>query len=105
MLSEVAQICDRVGIVREGRLVTVGPIGELIGIRAHRVEIELADAGAAARVGSLPGLEQAKVDDKLVTGMYRGSFEPLLAALARERVVSLVSREPSLEEIFLSYYR
>jgi ABC-2 type transport system ATP-binding protein len=105
VLSEVEQICDRVGIVREGRLVTVGPIGELIGMRAHRVEIELADAAAATRVGSLPGFEQPTVDDGLVSGMYRGSFEPLLAALARERVVSLVSREPSLEEIFLSYYR
>jgi ABC-2 type transport system ATP-binding protein len=105
VLSEVEQICDRVGIVREGRLVTVGPIGELIGMKAHRVEIELTDAAAAARVASLPGFEQPKVEDKLVSGMYRGSFEPLLAALARERVVSLVSREPSLEEIFLSYYR
>jgi len=105
VLSEVEQICDRVGIVREGRLVTVGPIGELIGMRAHRVEIELADAAAAARVGTLPGLEQPKIEDKVVTGMYRGSFDPLLAALSRERVVSLVSREPSLEEIFLSYYR
>ncbi len=105
VLSEVEQICDRVGIVREGRLVTIGPIGELIGMRAHRVEIELADAAAAARVATVPGFEQPKVEDAVVSGMYRGSFEPLLAALARERVVSLVSREPSLEEIFLSYYR
>src|SRR6185436_16873192 len=82
VLSEVEQICDRVGIVREGRLVTVGPIGELIGVRAHRVEIELADAAAAARVASLPGLEQPKVEDKVVSGMYRGSFDPLLAALS-----------------------
>jgi hypothetical protein len=37
--------------------------------------------------------------------MLRGSFEPLMGAIAGQRVVSLVSREPTLEEIFLSYYR
>ncbi len=105
VLSEVEHICDRVAIVREGRLATVGPISELLGIRAHRVEIELADAAAAERVRVVPGFEQVAVDENLVTGMYRGSVEPLLAVLARERVLSFVSREPSLEEIFLSYYR
>jgi len=105
VLSEVEQICDRVGIVREGHLVTVGPIAELLGAKAHRIEIELADPSAAALVARVPGLEQIKVDGARVSGLYRGAFDPLLAALSGQRVVSFVSREPSLEEIFLSYYR
>jgi len=105
VLSEVEQICDRVGIVREGYLVTVGPIAELLGAKAHRIEIELADPSAAALVARVPGLEQVKVDGARVSGLYRGAFDPLLAALSGQRVVSFVSREPSLEEIFLSYYR
>jgi ABC-2 type transport system ATP-binding protein len=105
VLSEVEQICDRVGIVREGRLVTVGPISELLGAKAHRVEIELTDPAATAAISRVPGLEQVKVDGTRISGMYRGAFDPLLAALAGQRVVSFVSREPSLEEIFLSYYQ
>src|SRR5260370_20088030 len=105
VLSEVEQICDRVGIVREGHLVTVGPIGELIGAKAHRVEIQLADPAAAAAVARVPGLDQVALEGTRVSGLYRGGFDPLLAALAGQRVVSFVSREPSLEEIFLSYYR
>jgi ABC-2 type transport system ATP-binding protein len=105
VLSEVEQICDRVGIVREGRLVTVGPIAQLIGAKAHRLEIELADAAGAVAVSRLPGLEQIKIDGAHVSGMYRGTFDPLLAALSGQHVVSFVSREPSLEEIFLSYYQ
>ncbi len=105
VLSEVEQICDRVGIVREGHLVTVGPIAELLGAKAHRIEIELADPSAATLVARVPGLEQVKVDGARVSGLYRGAFDPLLAALSGQRVVSFVSREPSLEEIFLSYYR
>ena len=105
VLSEVEQICDRVGIVREGRLVTIGPIAQLIGAKAHRLEIELTTAAGAAAVSRLPGLEQVRVDGARVSGMYRGSFDPLLAALSGQHVVSFVSREPSLEEIFLSYYQ
>ncbi|HYR94624.1 MAG TPA: ABC transporter ATP-binding protein [Methylomirabilota bacterium] len=105
VLSEVEQICDRVGIVREGHLVTVGPIAELLGAKAHRIEIVLADPSAAVLVARVPGLEQVQIEGARVSGLYRGAFDPLLAALSGQRVVSFVSREPSLEEIFLSYYR
>jgi ABC-type multidrug transport system ATPase subunit len=104
VLSEVEHICDRVGIVREGHLATVGPLAQLAGIRAHRVIIEFADE-AAARDVRVPGLEQISVDGPRVIGMYRGDFAPLIAALAGRPVRTLDSREPTLEEIFLSYYR
>jgi ABC-2 type transport system ATP-binding protein len=104
VLSEVEHVCDRVGIVREGHLATVGPLSELAGIRAHRVVIELADAAAAASL-RVPGLEQVTVEGARVSGMYRGDFTPLIAALADKPVRTLDSREPTLEEIFLGYYR
>jgi ABC-2 type transport system ATP-binding protein len=104
VLSEVEHICDRVGIVREGHLATVGQIDQLAGMRAHRIEIEFADAPPIDRLRVVPGLEQIAVEDHRVTGMLRGEFEPLLAALATSRVTKLESREPSLEEVFLSFY-
>jgi len=45
------------------------------------------------------------VEDHRASGILRGSFEPLMSALASRRVIGLVSREPSLEEIFLTYYQ
>ena len=105
VLSEVEQVCDRVGIVKEARLITVGPIGQLMGIRTHLVEIEFADAPPVERLRGVEGLEQLAVTDHRISAMMRGSFEPLMAALAGHRVVAFASREPSLEEIFLSYYR
>ena len=104
VLSEVEQICDRVGIVRDGHLVTVGPITQLVGVRAHRVDIQVSDPAGAAQIARVPGFENAKVDGTHISGMYRGAFDPLLAALASQRVASFSSREPSLEEVFLSYY-
>jgi ABC-2 type transport system ATP-binding protein len=104
VLSEVEHICDRVGIVREGRLATVSKLGDLVGMRAFHVEIEFADGVPAEQLRTVPGLEQLRVDDRRASAILRGSFEPLMAALIGRRVIGLVSREPSLEEIFLTYY-
>ncbi len=105
VMSEVEHVCDRVGIVREARLVTVGPIEQLAGIRTHHVEIEFADDPPVDRLGAVEGVEQVALSDHRVSAMVRGSFEPLMAELAGHRVVNLRSREPSLEEIFLSFYK
>jgi ABC-2 type transport system ATP-binding protein len=105
VLSEVEHVCDRVGIVREGHLATVGQLDQLAGMRAHRIEIVFAGAPPVERIRAIPGFEQVAVEDHRITGMFRGEFEPLLAALASSRVTKFESREPSLEEIFLGFYK
>ncbi|MBI2772991.1 MAG: ABC transporter ATP-binding protein [Chloroflexi bacterium] len=105
VLSEVEHVCDRVGIVREGRLVKSGALSDLGLIRSLRVEIVFAGAPPLERLRAVAGLEDVTVADGRVTGMLRGPFDPLLRALATEQVVSLKSREPSLEEVFLSFYK
>ena len=104
VLSEVEHICDRVGIVRDGHLAMVGKLDELTGIRAHQVRIEFADAPPVERLRGLAGFEGLAIDGRRATGMFRGSFDQLLRAIADSRVVSLESREPTLEEVFLGYY-
>jgi ABC-type multidrug transport system ATPase subunit len=104
VLSEVEHVCDRVGIVRDGHLATVGTLDQLTGIRAHHVRIEFADPPPSERLRNLKGFEGLAIDGRQVTGLYRGSFDELLAAIAGSRVTTLESREPTLEEVFLSYY-
>jgi ABC-2 type transport system ATP-binding protein len=105
VLSEVEHLCDRVGIVREGHLATVGQLDELAGMRAHRIEVVFAGPPPVERLRAIPGFEQVAVEGHRVSGMLRGEFEPLLAALASSRITKFESREPSLEEIFLGFYR
>jgi ABC-2 type transport system ATP-binding protein len=105
VLSEVEHVCDRVGIVREGHLATVGQLDQLAGMRAHRIEIVFAGPPPLERIRAIPGFEQLAVEDHRVSGIFRGEFEPLLAALASSRVTKFESREPSLEEIFLGFYK
>ncbi len=104
VLSEVEHVCDRVGILRSGTLVKVVGLDELHHIRIHQVEIEFGGEPPAARLRSLPGVEQLEVDGRRLRCTVRGTFEPLLRALAGESVVNLTSHEPSLEELFLAYY-
>jgi len=74
-------------------------------MRAHRIEIEFAEMPPIERLRAIPGFEQIAVEDHRVRGMFRGQFESLLAMLANSRVTKFESREPSLEEIFLGFYR
>jgi ABC-2 type transport system ATP-binding protein len=106
VLSEVERVCDRVGIIRDGRLVRVALLDELRHIRVHRVEVEFAPGTPVPEdaIRAAGGVEDLKVDGDRITCTVRGGFEPLLSALAGANVVDLVSTEPSLEELFLSYF-
>ena len=100
MLGEVDHLCTRVAMIRHGRLVTVADVAEL----RLRVGVEFDVVGS---VGDLSGVAGVSSVTPLVDGVrihLTGEPGPLLAALAQHSVVSLRTREASLEEIFLSYY-
>jgi ABC-2 type transport system ATP-binding protein len=105
ILSEVEHISDRVGIIRAGRLVKVASLHELHEIRVHQVEIEFAGTAPLDAIRAAQGVEGVQGEDHRIHLTVRGSFEPLMKALAGTAVVNLTSHEPSLEEIFLAYYR
>jgi ABC-2 type transport system ATP-binding protein len=105
-LAEVEAVCDRVGILRTGRLVDVAAVSELR--RLHRTEVEARFVGAAPDLGRVPGVDE--VDVTTVDGGGRVRFvltgppAAALRALADIQIATIAVREPSLEEIFLAYY-
>jgi ABC-2 type transport system ATP-binding protein len=107
ILSEVEHVCDRVGIIRSGRLVKVAELDEIHNIRLHRLELEFAPGSEVPvlAIRSAAGVEDVVVEDHSVTCTVKGTFDPLLKALTGTSVTNLVSHEPSLEEVFLTYYR
>ncbi|HST33730.1 MAG TPA: ABC transporter ATP-binding protein [Solirubrobacteraceae bacterium] len=102
ILSEVEALCDRVGILRNGRLVDEGTLAELRHLGAQTVEVTF--AGPAPELPSLPGVSVVQAGSNALRCEVTGSVGPLIAALAPHPVVALTSREPSLEEIFLHHY-
>ena len=103
ILSEVEALCDRVGILSDGRLVDEGTLAEMRHLAAQRVEVTF--DGAPPEIGPLPGVEVSAADDHTVRYEVSENIGELIRALAPYRVVSLTSRGPSLEEIFLRHYR
>jgi ABC-2 type transport system ATP-binding protein len=106
VLSEVEHVCDRVGILRAGKLVKVAELEELRRVRVHHVEIEFAPGSRVpeARLRAAPDVHDLTIEDDRVTCTVRGSIEGLLDAIRDAKVVDLVSTEPSLEEFFLSFF-
>jgi ABC-2 type transport system ATP-binding protein len=102
ILSEVEAVCDRVGILREGRLVDEGTLSQLRHLSAQTVEVHF--DGATPSLPPLPGVSVAKAGPSALRLEVSGEIAPVIAALADKHVVSLTSREPSLEEIFLHHY-
>jgi ABC-2 type transport system ATP-binding protein len=102
ILSEVEALCDRVGILREGRLVEQGTLEELRHLSAQTVEITF--SGPAPTLPDLPGVRVTSAGGNALRAEVTGSVGPLIEALSEHPVVSLISREPSLEEIFLHHY-
>jgi ABC-2 type transport system ATP-binding protein len=102
ILSEVEAVCDRVGILRHGRLVDEGTLAQLRHLSAQTVEVTF--AGQVPRLPQLPGVATAPAGANALRFEVSGSMQPLIAALAGHPVVALTSREPSLEEIFLHHY-
>jgi ABC-2 type transport system ATP-binding protein len=102
ILSEVEAVCDRVAILRAGRLVESGNLKEMRHLSSLQVEAEL--DGPVPDLSAVPGVSALHVQGTRVSCQVTGSIEPLLAALTGAGVRHLVSREPSLEEIFLAHY-
>jgi len=105
ILSEVEHISDRVGIIRDGRLVKTLKLSELHEIRVHQVEIKFAGMVPLDAIRAAQGVDRVEVIDHRVRCVVQGSFESLMKALTDATVVNFVSHEPSLEEIFLTFYR
>jgi ABC-2 type transport system ATP-binding protein len=105
VLSEVEETCSRVGIIRDGKLVSDMSMDRVHEMRFHEVVVEFGGEVPEEAVRAAAGVEDVVVDGQRLTCTVHGGFDPLLAALRESSVLDLVSREPSLESIFLTYYR
>src|SRR5579863_4218855 len=106
ILTEVEQTCTRVGIIREGQLVRVGSVTELMDIKRHEITITFANIVPAEAFKTLDGVTKVETlaDGHSLRLTIVGEADAVIKAAAQYPVVSLTSHEPSLEDIFLRYY-
>jgi len=105
VMSEVQQTADRVGIVRDGVMVTVERVEELRERAVRQVEIHFETPVPAEEFADLPGVSDVTVSDSTLHCRLNGRADPLVKAAARHTVINLLCEEPDLEELFVTYYR
>ena len=104
VLPEVDRVCDRVGIIREGRLIDVEDIGDLKAKAVREIEFHFAQPVTPDAFVGLPGVQGASGHGDVVRLTVAGPLDAVVKAAARFEIVDLESHEPSLEDIFLTFY-
>ena len=103
-LDEVERVCDRVAIIREGRLAAVEKVADLRGRAYHHVSIEFDTPVGEAEFASIEGVSALEIDGAHVAFRVSGPLDPVVKAAARHTVIDMELTEPTLEEIFLTFY-
>ena len=104
VLSEVERVCDRVAIVRGGRLVALETTESLLEKRRKRVTLVFAAPVDAAEFASLPGVSDVHAQADTVWLRLQDGVDAVIKAAARHTLLDLSVEHPSLDEVFLGYY-
>jgi ABC-2 type transport system ATP-binding protein len=103
-LVEAERACDRVAIIRDGRIVDVSTVGELLGAHWRSINLVL-EAPPPPGAFDLPNVEVTALTGREVHLMVRGDVNPLLERIAAFRVVDIAITTPDVEDLFLRLYR
>jgi ABC-2 type transport system ATP-binding protein len=101
----VERTCDRVGIIREGRLLTVDDVGGLKAKALRSIIFHFEAPVDPAVFATLPSVIAADGRGDAVALTIQGELDEVVKEAARHTVVNVETREPSLEEIFLRAYK
>jgi ABC-2 type transport system ATP-binding protein len=104
VMPEVERVCDRVGIIREGRLVAVEDIGDLRAKEIRTLDIHFAAPLRPDAFDGVPGVHEAEVFGDVARVTVGGTMDAVIKRAAAFEIVDLRSHELGLEEIFLAFY-
>ena len=103
ILSEVEQLCDRISIIRQGRIIDTGSLAQMRHLTRNKMCVETATP--LASIASVPGIYNVTVENQLTSfDMDNEQTEAILRYLADKGVTHMTSTPPTLEELFMSHY-
>lgn len=105
ILAEVQMLCKRVAIIKGGKIIQIEDIDNLRKKQLKKVYIEFGDNMNKENF-IISGIESAiTLPGNTLSFMYSGNISELISYLSGEKIINLMIEEPSLDEIFLHYYR
>ncbi|GAB7045000.1 ABC transporter ATP-binding protein [Catenuloplanes indicus] len=105
VLSEVEAVCDRVALIRDGRIVRAGSVESLRDLAHHQVLLRFAERVPVDAFAHLPGVSDVEVTGHTLRLRVSGPMTPVVRAAAAYELLDFESREPGLEETFLRAYQ
>jgi ABC-2 type transport system ATP-binding protein len=102
ILGEVQRLCNRVGIIREGKIAEISDIKTLQQNNYKKVRVEAPGIDAAAF--NLPGVTNLQSEDSTVHFFFKGDINLVMQKIGGIQVRDVTIEEPTLEEIFMHYY-
>ena len=105
ILSEVQKICDRVGIIRDGRLIAERSIADMAKDASHTFFVTFKSEPPIKELRSINGVTVESHDDNRVSIRVKANLPTLLSLLSKHNVVQLEVRQLDLEELFLHFYK
>jgi ABC-2 type transport system ATP-binding protein len=105
VLPEVERVCDRIALLRRGRLVLVSPVADIRHLSARRVVVRFDEDVSRLDEAWPEGCEPVEIGARAWTLNVSGPLGPLLAHLGSRRVADLDVHEPRLEDVLRRYYR
>ena len=103
ILSEVQKLCSRVCIIKEGRIVQIQEISELINTTYKKIKLDYKQEISQSLL-SIEGINGVKTNGKEVSFLFKGDINRIIQQLAGSQLNNVLIEEPDLEEIFLHYY-
>ncbi len=103
-LAEVNKMCDRIGFIKEGRLITEQSITAIQALAAHQFDITFYDKAPLLQLHALPKAKVSQLNEHTVNVQLQGNLQPLFSVLAKHKVRSFEKHEVNLEDEFLRLY-
>jgi ABC-2 type transport system ATP-binding protein len=103
-LPEVERVCDRVGIIREGRLIAVEEVAALKSKALRHLVIVFDGPAPVQDFINLPDVRDVSAVNSHLRCTVAGTLDAVVKQAARHTVVNMISEEPNLEDIFLTFY-
>lgn len=103
--AEVQRMCDRIGFIREGKLVAEQTLASLANKAAHTFTLTFTGAAPVRELRALPHTHVTPHDEHRVTVSLEGELTPFFAVLAKHHVIRLEQQEVNLEEEFMRFYK
>lgn len=103
ILSEVQKLCHRVAIIKEGKIIRTDNIDNMSD--AHYKNISFITDKVNKKEFQIDGVNELKIDDNKVSFIFGGDLNKIIEIINSKNIIDLTISEPTLEEIFMHYYK